>query len=196
MKNNLRYLFSLTFVVITALSCQTQQSASLKTQQPIHEPSPTSEIEPVIETATVQTEPAIEVKDETYFDPTSISKEVFDATKGEVQALIEELNQLIRDKNYTAWVQYLSPGYRESLSNPEFLKTVSESSRLKNQKIVLKSLEDYFLYVVVPSRANDRVDDIEFIGQNRVKAYTITRKGQRLRLYELEKTNGNWNIVN
>jgi hypothetical protein len=67
---------------------------------------------------------------------------------------------------------------------------------LKNQKIVLKSLEDYFLYVVVPSRANDRVDDIEFIGQNRVKAYTITSKGQRLRLYELEKTAGNWNIVN
>jgi hypothetical protein len=199
MKNNLRYLFSLTFVVITALSCQTQQSASEKTQQLIIEPSPTSEVEPVIEPATVEMEPAIEVieaKDETYFDPTSISKEVFDATKGEVQALIEELNQLIRDKNYTAWVQYLSPGYKESLSNPEFLKTVSESSRLKNQKIVLKNLEDYFLYVVVPSRANDRVDDIEFIGQNRVKAYTITSKGQRLRLYELEKTDGNWNIVN
>jgi len=63
-----------------------------------------------------------------------------------------------------------------AISSPAFLARVSESARLKNQKIVLRDLKDYFMYVVVPSRANDRVDDIEFIGQNRVKAFTVTEK--------------------
>uniref|UniRef100_A0A7C3E1B2 Lipoprotein n=1 Tax=Gracilinema caldarium TaxID=215591 RepID=A0A7C3E1B2_9SPIR len=177
-------------VLLSALSCQTQQTASPAPFPAQTETTPPSESSQEIKA--VQPEPTLEAT----FDPSSITQEVFDATKGEVQALIEKLNQIIRNKDYEAWVQYLSPSYKSALSDADFLKNVSESSRLKNQKIVLKSLEDYFLYVVVPSRANDRVDDIEFIGQNRVKAYTITSKGQRLRLYELEKTAGNWNIVN
>jgi hypothetical protein len=52
------------------------------------------------------------------------------------------------------------------------------------------------MYVVVPSRTKDRVDDIEFIGQNRVKAFTINNKGQKLRLYDLEKTASGWKIAN
>ena len=133
---------------------------------------------------------------EDVFDPLSISKEVFDTTKAYVQVLISKLNLIIRGKDYSAWVYYLGPEYHAALSSAEFLKRVSESPILKNQNIILSSLRDYFNYVVVPSRANDRVDDIEFISQNRVKAFTIDSKGQRLRLYDLEKTEQGWKIVN
>ncbi len=138
---------------------------------------------------------AAEVPEEP-FDPRTVTKEEYDTTKIEVQQLIERLNQIIRNKDFSGWVAYLSPAYRESLSDPDFLAQVSESARLKNEKIVLRTLQDYFIYVVVPSRANDRVDDIEFIGQKRVKAYTVTPKGQRLRLYDLEKRDGQWKIIN
>jgi uncharacterized protein YigE (DUF2233 family) len=50
--------------------------------------------------------------------------------------------------------------------------------------------------VVVPSRANDRVDDIEFASQKRVKAYTVTPNGTRLRLYDLEHIGDQWKIIN
>jgi len=85
--------------------------------------------------------------------------------------------------------------YRRAMSDKAFLSRMSDFSVLKKQNIVLTELRDYFIYVVVPSRAKDRVDDIEFIGQNRVKAFTINAKGQRLRLYDLEKTDGGWKIV-
>ncbi|AEJ19554.1 hypothetical protein [Gracilinema caldarium] len=173
-------------------SCQTQGTIAPTSVSPHDKPAGIPETSVDTTTNQTTTEP---VEDST-FDPASISQEVFDTTKGEVQALIEKLNLIIRNRDYEAWVQYLSPSYKTALSDSEFLKNASESSRLKNQNIILKNLEDYFLYVVVPSRANDRVDDIEFISKNRVKAYTITNKGQRLRLYELEKTAGNWNIVN
>lgn len=148
------------------------------------------------ESLPLETDESLPEVEDAFFDPTSISKEVYDITKTEVQALIENLNNIIRNKNFEEWVLFLSPEYRDHISSSEFLLETSESPVLKKQKIILASVEDYFINVVVPSRANDRVDDIEFIGQNRVKAYTLSQKGVRLRLYNLEKQNGLWLISN
>ncbi|GHT99684.1 hypothetical protein FACS1894142_7560 [Spirochaetia bacterium] len=145
--------------------------------------------EPVPSESTVASAPEV-------FDPGAISQEVFDATKAEVQHLVEELNGIIRSRKYDAWVSYLDSGYLEYLGSPEGLKELNESPRLKSQNISLKNARDYFTHVVVPSRANDRIDDIEFVSPTRVKAFTINTRGQRLRLYELEKTLNGWKILN
>jgi hypothetical protein len=138
--------------------------------------------------------------EDTAFDPSSISQELFNSTKIEVQRFIEEVNQVIRNKNYTAWKAELSPSFFARISSGEFLQQISDADAMKNRGIVLKSAEDYFNYVVVPSRVNSRVDDIEFISQNRVKAYTVitNREGQtqRLRLYDLEYFGNLWRIIN
>ena len=135
------------------------------------------------------------------FDPGSISQELFDLTKIEVQHFIEDLNKIIASGNYNSWKAALSEGYFREISSPESLQQVSEQPAMTSRKIVLKTAEDYFNHVVVPSRANSRVDDIEFISQNRVKAYTVitNRDGQttqRLRLYDLELIENIWKIVN
>jgi len=136
----------------------------------------------------------------TPFDPHSISQEVLNSTKIEVQHFIEKLNQIIRNKNYTAWKAELSPSFFADISSSEFLQEISDMDAMKSRNIVLKTAEDYFMNVVVPSRANSKVDDIEFISQNRVKAYnvTTTRDGQtqRLRLYDLEYNGNMWKIIN
>ncbi|MDR2662680.1 MAG: hypothetical protein LBC31_06745 [Treponema sp.] len=133
---------------------------------------------------------------EPVFDPSSISQEEKDSAKLEIQQLIQRLNGIIRAKNYDTWVSYLDPGYFATINSSEYLDRVSQSAVLVKQKIVLTSAEDYFNHVVVPARANDRVDDIEFISQNRVKAYTINTAGNRLRLYDLEKSRTGWKIIN
>lgn len=159
--------------------------------QSIEEPEPFPEPAPIEEEA-----PTPDLPEETEaFDPSTIPREVYDSTKNDVQTLIEEINGIIRDKDFSTWVSYLGNNYRKALSDEAFLKRVSESSVIKKQKITLRTLEDYFTYVVVPSRTKDRVDDIEFIGQNRVKAFTVNAKGKRLRLYDLEKTANGWKIV-
>ncbi|MDR1305953.1 MAG: hypothetical protein LBK74_00065 [Treponema sp.] len=133
---------------------------------------------------------------EPVFDPSSITQEEKDTAKLEIQRLIQRLNGIIRTRNYDTWVSYLDPGYFAAINSPEYLDRVSQSAVLVKQKIVLASAEDYFNHVVVPSRTNDRVDDIEFISQNRVKAYTINTAGNRLRLYDLEKSGTGWKIIN
>jgi hypothetical protein len=139
-------------------------------------------------------EPAAE---EIPFDPGSIPPEVIAVTMHDIQGMIEDLNRIIRSRNYDGWLSYLSQEFIAAHSAPDYLKQISETSpRLTTQNVVLNNLRDYFVYVVVPSRANDRVDDIEYSAANRVKAYTVSARGQRLRLYDLEQVDGGWKIVN
>jgi hypothetical protein len=137
-----------------------------------------------------------ETPEEDVFDPELITPEVYNTTKRDIQQLIKELNGIIQSRNYKAWVSYLGRTYFEEINSQDFLRRVSESSFLKSKNVVLSSINDYFTHVVVPSRANSRVDDIEFVTQKRVKAFTITANGQRLRLYELEDFGDGWKIVN
>ncbi|GHV04812.1 hypothetical protein FACS189485_10870 [Spirochaetia bacterium] len=130
------------------------------------------------------------------FDPKNVPREVYDYTKLDVQHYIEDLNRVIRARNYEAWVANLGADYFKEKNSPEYLRKVAEQPRLKTAGIVLANARDYFIHVVVPSRARDHVDDIEFVSQRRIKAYTVTANGQRLRLYDLEYENGVWKIVN
>jgi len=128
------------------------------------------------------------------FDPGKISQEEKQETLISVADLILELNRITREKNFQAWKAYLTEDFIEYYSSKEVLAALSQKPILRMQKIVLKSLEDYFNYVVYPSHQNDRVDDIDYIGHNRVKAITLNAKMERLVLWDLEKVGDSWKI--
>jgi hypothetical protein len=133
------------------------------------------------------------------FDPQNVSRELFDSTLAEVQLFITSLNDIIHSQKYDDWMKNLSREYIDTYSSPDYLRKASEDPLFKSKKTVLTSLKDFFMYNVVPSRVNiDKVevDDIEFITPVRVKAFTVNAKGQRLRLYELEKDENGWKVVN
>jgi hypothetical protein len=112
----------------------------------------------------------------------------------DVADLIQELNRITQEKRYEAWLTFLTTDFIEKYSSVEFLGRLSEAPILKRQKISLSTLKDYFDYVVYPSHQNDRVDDIDFIGHNRVKAITLNAKKERLVLWDLEKVGNTWKI--
>ncbi len=129
------------------------------------------------------------------FDPATISAEEKKETLISVADLILELNRITRERNFEAWQSYLMPAFKEKYADPEYLAEISRSYLLlRVKKIVLKTLKDYFDYVVYPSHQNDRVDDIEFIGHNRVKAVYYNDKNERRVLWDLEKADGAWKI--
>jgi hypothetical protein len=139
------------------------------------------------------------VAEEEPFDPRHVSRELFDSTLIEVQQFIASLNDIIHSQKYDDWMKNLSREYIDTYSSPDYLRKASEDPLFRSRKTVLTSLKDFFMYNVVPSRANiDKVevDDIEFITPVRVKAFTVNAKGQRLRLYELEKDGNDWKVVN
>jgi len=143
------------------------------------------------------------------FDPDNVSSDQYEATKADIQDLIQRLDSIIKARNYNAWLEYLSDSYREEISSPEFLEeqteelyerdtrvaTVMGRSPRTVEKKILRTLKDYFDNLVVPSRANDRVDDITFISETKVRAYTVDNRGRRARLYDLEIIDGDWKII-
>jgi hypothetical protein len=177
-------------------------------EEPQFQPQP--QVKPV--------EPEVQVvpSQEAAFDPNSISREVFANAKTDIQNLVNDLNRIIRARNYNAWIGYLADSYLATISSQGFLDEKTEDLYKRDQvvannlgrdprqveKRVLKSPRDYFSYVVIPSRSNDRVDDIAFITGSRVRAYTIDTKGNRLVLYDLALVGddghgrGKWLIIN
>ncbi|MDR0637659.1 MAG: hypothetical protein LBG27_01940 [Spirochaetaceae bacterium] len=133
--------------------------------------------------------------DNIVFDPKNPPIEIYTATKLDIQDFIRGLDGLIKAKNYDGWLHLLSPGYFELINTEEFLDMISQQPRLKSRNIVLQNSRDYFLNVVVTSRADLQAHDIEFLTMTRVMAFTIDQKEQRIRIYTLDKTPESWEIV-
>jgi hypothetical protein len=186
----MKELFLLLFCTLI-FSCQSEPESAFVDSVPV-------QAGPVFATAEAEELPApsAAAAEEEVFDPQHVPQELFTVTLEEVQQLITSLNSIIRSRRYDDWLKNLSQEYIDTYSSPEYLRQLSEEPRLKAQNIVLTSLRDYFIYNVVPSRANiNKVDDIEFISPIRVKAFTENARGQRLRLYELEKDGKDWKII-
>ena len=143
------------------------------------------------------------------FDPDNISEELYETTKAEIQDIIQRLDNIIRAGNYNEWREFIAESYLEEISSPEFLEERTEELFRRDQlvaaamgrnpvtveKKVLRTLRDYFDNVVVPSRASDRVDDISFTSETKVRAYTVNNRGARLILYDLEIIGDSWKII-
>lgn len=122
-----------------------------------------------------------------------VTKEEYRKTFDDVHRLIEELNRIIAARDYQAWTKYLTAKYEATYSDPKKLAAISDQPMLKRYNLHLKTLKDYFLDVVVPSRANARLDDLDFVSKTQVKAITII-DGERYILYDLRLVNGDWKI--
>ncbi len=123
----------------------------------------------------------------------AVSEEVYSRTFEEIGQLIDNLNQLIRGADYDGWLSHLSEEYIRTTSDPSFLREQSEKPLLHQANIRLHTLRDYFIYVVVPSRTQATLDEIEFVDENHVKAIAL-RRGQRVILYLLERDGEEWKI--
>jgi len=195
-------LYLLLFLSGLVLSCGTAPEKAGTTDQAVTDTQ--------IEAAAAE-EHVSEAKpvEEEEFDPSTISEEIYTAAKIEIQALISDLNRIIRARNYDAWINYLDESYLGLISSRDFLNERTEDLYKRDQivaqnmgkdprlveKKILRTARDYFTNVVVPSRSNDRVDDIDFISEHNVKAYTIDTRGQKLVLYHLAEINGKWKII-
>jgi len=150
--------------------------------EPEPEPEPELIVEPEVEPAVPEAAVPIEVSDE-----------VYEQTFTEVELVIMDLNEIVRREDYAKWRTHLSERYIEIMSSPEMLEEVSSSPILQRNEIVLEDLEDFFKYVVVPSRARSKLDELVFYSDNVVEALT-ERNDVLYLLYQLRKVDGQWKI--
>ena len=138
--------------------------------------------------------PQPEGEAETGDDGYVMDEQEYEETKKDLAQLVSELNEIIASRNYSEWLTYLTDEYKDYYSAPEVLEEFSEAPVLKKYDIKLRSLRDYFNYVVVASRKNVKVDDIQAISPEKVKAYMYV-DGDPVVVYTLEKVDGRWKIT-
>ena len=188
----MRFLFILTIILFSA--CQTVPKAAPE------QPEIIQEEEPII---VISEEPEIAEPTTSY----GVSQELYDQTLAEVRIFIENLNKIIAAKNFNGWRTALTDERFNILSSAQFLREQSESPALKLRNKVLRNVNDYFLEVVVPARANSKADEIEFIEETNVKVFYLETRSRRnennemvaetrrLQLYELTKSADGWKIT-
>jgi hypothetical protein len=150
------------------------------------QPQPAQTVEPEereLQSTTEETEPEEFV----------VTEEIYTKTFDEIEELIRNLNEIIQNEDYQSWLMYLSNAYVEKTSNPEYLKEQSQTPLLRKNKVKLKHLQDYFNYVVVPSRTQAKLDEIEFIDETKIKAYAMIGNTRAL-LYLLVREDSKWKI--
>jgi len=122
-----------------------------------------------------------------------VTQELYRRTFDEVQDAIADLNALIAAENYDGWRAYLTADYITRTSSPEYLAKASRSGVLQKSGIVLHSLQDYFENVVVRSRVQATLTDINFVDETHVKALTVI-DGRPVILYYLVREDGRWKV--
>lgn len=183
---NMKKLFLLSIMSIFLFSCKTVEPT-------VEEPVQTTEQK--VE-ATVEVEPEVvevEVPETTVKEGIDVSEDLYNKTFDEIKNLIDELTHLIRKKNFNGWKRFLSEKYIELVGSAEHLREVSESPSLKDV-VELKNLRDYFQWVVVPSRASARLDEIIFKDEQHVTAYMYIEQNRTI-LFQFELIDNEWTIT-
>jgi hypothetical protein len=123
-----------------------------------------------------------------------VSKDVYDRTFSEIMQFLNKINEIIKTKNFEAWKANLTREFIAINSDPARLQELSQKPYLKDRNIVLASLYDYFISVFIPSRLETKLDTIDFIDKNRVKAITMVNSVPYV-VYLVEKDENNeWKI--
>lgn len=121
----------------------------------------------------------------------AVSKEMFEEDKAIILQKVEELDLIMRQKDYKKWVTYLddeSIKYWQTKSN---LQNISSKLPIKGLK--LTSLQDYFNYVFIGSRVGKSVDQIRYVTNTYVNAVQ-ERDGKDIVYYTFRKVNGEWKV--
>ncbi len=123
----------------------------------------------------------------------TVSEKLYAETFEEVEEVIAHLNEIIAERDYDAWRGLLTDEFVAVHSDPDTLRRRSESPILRRRSIVLESLQDYFEAVVVPSRAEARLDGLRFLDDDRVEALMAVGD-QKILLYQLRRDATTWKI--
>lgn len=171
---------------------ETAATPAKKEEPKKEEPKKEVKVEPV-----KKEEPKVEQKNDEYSRSVgnlNISKDDFEADKKAIMAMISELDTIMKDKNYKAWLGYIDSESTEYWSKSSSLKKAQ--ARMPRRGLQLKTLEDYFKYVFIPARQQSEITEIRYESEIYVKAVKVlnAEENDYTVYYYFKKINGRWTL--
>jgi len=151
--------------------------------------------EPAAPTVSAAPEPEAEPPADAQASTTTFvaTEDLYKKTFDEVQKAVAELTRIIAAGDYDQWVASLTADYVRITGSAESLQEASSAQVLKKNGIVLRTLRDYFEYVVMPSRDQVSLEEITFVDATHVKAIT-QMQSRRIILYYLVREDDRWKV--
>lgn len=119
----------------------------------------------------------------------TVSMETYEQDKKIILKKIAELNVIMKDKDYKSWLNYIEQSSIDYWSMKSNLSSVSKQLPVKG--LNLKTLQDYFNYVFIPSRMGRKIDEIRYLSSSSIKAVQI-RNDDTIVFYNFKKIDGEW----
>ena len=167
-------------------------SQTTQTVTPPSQPAQTAPKTTTTKTNTPKTEADLEYeKSVGSLSTSSISKETFEEDKAIILQKVEELDAIMRQKNYKKWVTYLDDASIKYWQNKSNLQNIASKLPVKGLK--LNTLEDYFNYVFIGSRVGRTVNQIRYITDTQVNAVQASATRDVV-YYTFYKVNGEWKV--
>lgn len=120
-----------------------------------------------------------------------VDKDTFEADKAEILGIIDELAEIMGERQYGRWLPYVDSESVSYWSKPAHLRKAS--ARLPVKGLKLKSLEDYFKLVFVPARQGRRITEIRYVSETYVKAVDVQDDADLI-YYYFRKVGGSWKV--
>ena len=119
-----------------------------------------------------------------------------DELDSKICGLFETIEEKILAGDFLGWYNSLSSNYRNFIENPdELLKMSKKSGYLKRKKIILRTAEDYFTYIVIPSREGIALKYVNFqqIDEKNIKVNCML-DGNANFVYDFVYENNSWKL--
>lgn len=178
MKYIIRFLFLASLVFVLA-SCESTDSAAV-------EETP----------AAPQVQEKQEIKEDSEYSKAisklsgeTVSINAYEADLAAIQAEIEELDKIMKARDFQKWQKHIEQESIDYWKNPSHLAKASSLLPQKNEKV--KNLFDYFNKVFIPARVDHKVEHIRYIDSASVKAVEVKEDAEVV-FYTFVKQKDKW----
>ncbi|MCR4734641.1 MAG: hypothetical protein K5829_06545 [Treponema sp.] len=202
------YIFFTFFtILLTLFSCKSQPIAESSNEEAPE--TAVSEDEEIINDVIISDEDEVvdvsdepvelnNADDEEYLRSTNnmgtetVTKDEFAEDKAEILRIISEMEKIMEDEDFEAWMNYIAPDSIRYYSNPVNIKKAQKKLPDKTKK--LNGIEDYFKLVFIPARKRSQVTEIRYLSKTNIKAVELKDNGKVIAYYQFVKLNDKWLI--
>lgn len=122
----------------------------------------------------------------------NVSEDTFKHDKKDILQIIDELSTIMEERKYKNWLSFLDAESIDYWSKPKSL--AKAQNRLPVKGLRLRTMEDYFKFVFIPSRRGKQITEIRYESDTYVKAVEITEEDGELIYYYFNKIKGEWKL--
>lgn len=126
-------------------------------------------------------------------DAVIVPPKVFEEDKNQIFLIINDLDRIMKTKDFDSWISYLNPDSYDYWANRHNLQELSRNLIPLGGKQI-NNIREYFETFFIPARRGRIVDEIRYVTPTHVKVVQYKNKTDII-YYFFDKIDGEWKLT-